>query len=158
MIRKASKARLAAQLGLAFFSAAVIAGMAGAQPAIGTKAPYSPVSISVGPTNVSSSFSVADGPLTHSATYGLSQVLTLTNISSDTISGPTELVITDLTAGVTVTNANGTYDGDPYITMTAGAFSPGQKVSIRIQFSDPSGDRFGYNVEEYSGVIRPPAA
>ena len=66
--------------------------------------------------------------------------ITLTNISNAAISGPLEVVLTGLPAGVTQVNATGTFAGNPYITvpLPGGSLSLGQSARVAVQFKNPS--------------------
>ena len=62
-----------------------------------------------------------------------------TNLSGSTMPGPIALVVRNLTAGVTMTNAAGWFNGDPFITIPGiTALNPGQSASISIQFTNPA--------------------
>jgi predicted extracellular nuclease len=86
-----------------------------------------------------------------SRTY--SGTITVTNTSSQTIDGPLQVVLTNLTPGVTLVNANGTFRGDPYVTAPVTSLAPGQSVDVQVRFSDPTNVRIGYTTQVYSGTF-----
>ena len=45
-------------------------------------------------------------------------MVTVQNVTQQTIAGPVQLVLKNLTAGATLSNASGTTGGNPYITIT----------------------------------------
>jgi uncharacterized protein len=86
--------------------------------------------------------------------------VTITNISSDPISGPLQILLTGLTAGVTLTNATGDFSGSPYLTInlpsvgpTGGNVAPGQSVTVSVQFENPSFATINFTPLIYSGNI-----
>jgi hypothetical protein len=85
---------------------------------------------------------------------GYYQMVGIKNTSATSIAGPIEMVITNLSSGVTVTNASGTFNGNPYRTATTSALAPGASVSVRINYSNPTNARFSYGVTVYSGPLK----
>jgi subtilase family serine protease len=63
---------------------------------------------------------------------------TIKNVSTAGYAGPIDLVLTKLSAGVTVANATGTYNGSPYLAVSATALAAGASVSVAVEFSDPT--------------------
>jgi hypothetical protein len=75
---------------------------------------------------------------------------------SAAIDGPVALVLNDLPPGVTVTNANGTYEGSPYINIEppGGVWLPGVcyfLVAV-VSFSDPTHVQITYTPEIVAGI------
>ncbi len=64
--------------------------------------------------------------------------VTYTNISNSAISGPVPIVLENLSAGVTLTNATGVTGSDPYVTDVPATVNPGETRDVLIEFSDPS--------------------
>lgn len=93
-------------------------------------------------------------PLAGPGTY--IQAAMFINESGAAISGPVALVLTGLPAGVTVTNANGTYNGSPYINIEppGGTWLPGVRYFLfaLITFSDPSHVKITYTPEVVQGI------
>jgi hypothetical protein len=79
--------------------------------------------------------------------------VTVKNTSGSSIAGPLQVLLTNLTAGVTMTNNTGTYSGSPYITVSAGSLAPGASASVSIQFTNPSNGFIGFTPVTYSGGL-----
>lgn len=80
--------------------------------------------------------------------------ITVTNTSANTITGPLNLVLNNLTGGVTLANATGTWNGAPYITINVGAgLAPGASVSTPVRFSNPSNLPISYIPVAWSGAL-----
>ncbi len=98
--------------------------------------------------DVSSQVIVAQSGFARNRATGL-LVATLTLTSKGgPISGPVQVVLTNLTPGVTMTNNSGTRNGSPYITLSAGVPS-----SVQIQFSNPSGGFISFTPVIDSGIF-----
>jgi len=54
---------------------------------------------------------------------------------------------------VTVANATGAYDGNPYITVSSAPLGTGQSVSFNVHFSDPSNTAIQATPVIYSGAF-----
>ena len=118
-----------------------------------------PIIITVPPENESAYFSVAKSGFTLNRVTGLySGTATVTNSSSEPIYGPLHLVFNQVTAGVTIANASGSYGGLPYITMTTTGdpVMPGQKFVVNISFANPQKAGFSYSTLVYSGYVDTP--
>jgi hypothetical protein len=80
--------------------------------------------------------------------------VTITNISSSAISGPFSILLTSLTAGVTLANSTGSFAGSPYLTVPAVAsLAAGQTATVTVQFNDPSFGTINFTPVIYSGSI-----
>jgi len=80
--------------------------------------------------------------------------MTVANTTNSPISGPLKVALTQLTAGDTMTNATGSYNGDPYITLPGVAtLNAGQSASVPIQFNNSSNGYINYVPKTYSGVF-----
>jgi uncharacterized repeat protein (TIGR01451 family) len=63
------------------------------------------------------------------------QVLTITNTTDHTLSGPLGLVLQGLPSNVTLSNAAGSYQGHPFVEVLGdGKLAPGEKVRITLKF------------------------
>jgi hypothetical protein len=62
----------------------------------------------------------------------------VTNTTSQTISGPIQVVASGMPAGVTGANNTGTFNGNPYWTATGGSLAPGASVQIQLFFHNPN--------------------
>jgi hypothetical protein len=61
--------------------------------------------------------------------------ITIKNISHNTITGPFQIVLTELTARVILTNASGSFGGWSYITVpNVGSLEPGQSATVDVEF------------------------
>src|SRR5262249_18720560 len=113
--------------------------------------PNLPVALNV-VTNVSSLVSVSiTGPVQ-------APTAAVTNIGGSPIPGPLSLgLFVDCGVGCSqslqLVNQTGTYNGDPYITISAGPLNPGQTASTVLQFVTPS--KFPVNTVVYSGNMPP---
>lgn len=112
--------------------------------------------LNVSPLNVSASIGIAKGGMGYNlATGRFAQTVTLTNNSASTIPGPISLVVDNLTSNATVYGASGTTDFlalpiSPYVNYS-GSLAPGQKVSITLQFTNPSKAYIGYTTRVLAG-------
>ena len=80
--------------------------------------------------------------------------VTITNISSGALSGPFQILLTGLTAGVTLANATGDFSGSPFLTVPAVAsLAPGHSATVSVQFQDPSFGTINFTPVIYSGNI-----
>ena len=83
------------------------------------------------------------------------QTVTLKNMSSTTIAGPVSLVLDQLTANVTLYNPSGNTTlilpaGSPYINADVN-LSPGQSVSVQLQFTNPGNAAVTYQARVLAG-------
>ncbi len=112
--------------------------------------------LNVSPLDVSASVGIVKGGIGLNLSTGrFAQTVTLTNNSASTIPGPISLVIDNLTSNATVYGASGTTDFlappvSPYVNYT-GNLGPGQKVSITLQFTNPTKAYIGYTTRVLAG-------
>jgi len=114
-----------------------------------------------GTANAASSLTLLKGTQVSSTASGLAYsrssqtfngTVTITNISTTSIAGPFQIAINSLTAGVTLTNATGSYGGVPYLTVAgAGSLAAGQSASVSVQFRNPSNTMIKFSPIPYSG-------
>jgi uncharacterized repeat protein (TIGR01451 family) len=88
-----------------------------------------------------------------------SQTITITNTSGHALLGPLALVLENLPAGVTLANASGRYQGNPYINVLRDGevLEPGQSVTITLDFWVrgrllDEGEAFDYNLDALLGI------
>jgi glycosidase len=87
----------------------------------------------------------------HSAKY-TSGTLRVRNTSGRNVFGPLQVVLTDLSPGVTLANAAGTYLGSPYITIPrVTRLEPGAAASVQVQFNNPANEKIRFTPATYSG-------
>jgi hypothetical protein len=78
---------------------------------------------------------------------------TVTNTSGSTISGPIQLMLSGMGAGVTAANNTGTSMGNPYWTATAGSLTNGASAQITITLNYASTTNFTATAAVYSGNL-----
>jgi hypothetical protein len=80
--------------------------------------------------------------------------ITIKNISSSTIDGPFQILLLGVPASVTLMNTTGNLSGTPYLTVPAiTTLSPGQSVTVSVQFKNPSNATINFTPAIYSGSI-----
>jgi len=92
--------------------------------------------------------------------YQIVQELSVTNTTGAAIGGPIEIVISNLSSPVTLTNFNGTSgcasSGSPYVTVLAsGSLAAGASASVELLFRDPLLAGLTYTATITSGVGAP---
>jgi hypothetical protein len=118
--------------------------------------PYGQAASSV--NNVTSAVNVVKTALVLNRATGLySTTVTVTNISGQSIPGPLTMGIDALTATVTLTNSNGTFNGDPYVTLQSGALAASTAVSVSLSFNNPPKGPVNFTPTIYSGTFPPTA-
>jgi len=91
----------------------------------------------------------------YDSTTGLyTSTLTVTNNGTNSVAGPVQMVFANLVPGIIVTNATGTYNGAPYITLPGSAIASGQSVSFPVQLSNPNSTWIAFRADFYSGVFQ----
>lgn len=70
--------------------------------------------------------------------------LTITNTGSSNIITPVAVALNGLTAGVTLTNALGQYNGAPYTAITNSGLAAGASITIPLSFSNPSNAKINF--------------
>jgi hypothetical protein len=110
---------------------------------------------SFGPVDLAGLVSVTSTGLVYSRiTRTFSGTLMVLNTSGQSIAGPIEIVLTNLTAGVTLLNATGTTAGNSYVTvLPSGSLAPGQSANFAVRFSDPSNASIHFTPVVYSGSL-----
>jgi hypothetical protein len=93
-----------------------------------------------------------------STTGGFTGTVQLTNTTSQAISGPVEVVFTHLPGAVTLLNATGVFQGNPYITVPplsspTAVLGPNQSVIFQATFSAMAGAILAQPVV-YSGPLQ----
>jgi sugar lactone lactonase YvrE len=104
--------------------------------------------------NVSGSVKVVMGGLSYSTVKHVgSETVTITNTSANAIAAPLQLVLSGLPSTVTAVNNTGTYQGNPYWTVSTSSLAPGASVQVTVQFSYTAGTNFVTSSTVYSGVF-----
>lgn len=86
-----------------------------------------------------------------SGKYGAS--VTLTNTSGAAISGPFQLVLKQLPAGVTLDNANGQLDGAPYVTAKETTLAAGASLTVPLVYSNSGKSAISYQHAVILGIL-----
>jgi len=87
------------------------------------------------------------------STKTYNSTVTVLNQSQQSIAGPIQLVLTNLPAGVTLSNASGTTAGSPYITISNQSLAAGRSVSVTIKVTASSAAQISYTPAVYSGTL-----
>jgi hypothetical protein len=104
--------------------------------------------------NVTGSVSITATPFIYSrASKTFNTTYTVKNIGTKTIAGPVSLVLSGLPAGVTVSNASGTYLGNPFLALGSGTLTAGASITVPVQISDPANASLQPTSSVYSGVL-----
>src|SRR5262249_29907120 len=128
--------------------AALVAGLNG-----GTE--VTSVNITPPPSNVTTSVQVnSSGFLYSRVTQTFNTTVTIKNTHAAPISSPIHLSCGNLPAGVSFTNATGSYVGTPFITaLKSGSLAPGQSISVALAFKNSSTSAITFAPVVYSGPI-----
>jgi hypothetical protein len=98
--------------------------------------------------------SMVNSPLAYSrwdqTYYG---ILMIKNVSGGRLEGPLEVTLTGLPAGVTLVNAQGSYDGSPYLTTAPLGLQAGGTAAVLVAFKDPGNAKIAYTPVVYSGRL-----
>lgn len=94
------------------------------------------------------------GFLLNRTTNTFNGTATITNTSQSAIAGPLQLILGNLTQGVTLANGTGTTAGKPYITVPeVSSLAPNASTTFVLQFNNPSGAIIGFDRFVLSGLI-----
>jgi hypothetical protein len=109
------------------------------------------LTLKIGPPDVSASVQMTQqGATLNRATGKYVGSVTLTNASGAALSGPLQLKLNGLTAGLTLDNASGMDGGAPYVTL-AGPLNAGATVSVPLTFTNPARSVVAYTPALYKG-------
>jgi hypothetical protein len=104
--------------------------------------------------NITANVRIVKGGLSYNAVKHVgSQTVTITNTGTSTIAGPIQLVLSGLPAAVSPANNTGTFQGNPYWTVSGSSLGAGASVQITVQFSYTAGTNFSTTAAAYSGVF-----
>ena len=104
------------------------------------------------PTDATAQTTTAGSGLSYNRVSQIySGTLTVTNTDAATLTGPIQILFTNLTSGATLVNASGTSNGSPYLTVTGTSFAPGTSATVTVQFKNTGSTRIGYTTTIYSG-------
>jgi hypothetical protein len=83
-----------------------------------------------------------------------SATITVTNTGTSLFSAPIQLVLTNVTAGVTMTNNTGIRNGSPYVTVLgSGSLPAGAATSAVITFNNPNNSFISFTPVTLMGVF-----
>jgi phosphodiesterase/alkaline phosphatase D-like protein len=80
------------------------------------------------------------------------QQLTITNNTGSDLSGPISIALTGLSANTSLSNASGTTDGNPYITVPPGMLAAGASATVTLQFIRPVTGGITYGTQGITGA------
>jgi uncharacterized repeat protein (TIGR01451 family) len=110
-------------------------------------------------TDITSSVFLRESPVFPAPEDGpndFAQAVFLINTSGETINGPVALVLNGLPAGVTLLNANGTYNGSPYIDIlpSGGSWKAGWRHFVLpfLHFNNPDNVKISYTAQIIEGI------
>ena len=97
---------------------------------------------------------IASGLSFSRLTQTFNGTITIKNVNTAAINGPLQIVLTSLTAGVTLTNATGIFAGMPYQIISGITFLvPGQSATIPVRFTNPYNATINFTPVVYSGSL-----
>ncbi|NHZ78568.1 ExeM/NucH family extracellular endonuclease [Massilia sp. CCM 8695] len=82
-----------------------------------------------------------------------SATITLTNTSGAAITGPVHLVLSGLTEGVILENKSGVVGNEPYVSVNNATIQAGEKITLRVVFSNPARRGIGFVSKILSGSL-----
>jgi predicted extracellular nuclease len=77
--------------------------------------------------------------------------VTVTNTGSTALTGPLQIALKGLPAGVTLANASGSNGGAPYITAAVANLAPGASITVPVSFTKTGTVSVSYTTTVYSG-------
>jgi hypothetical protein len=94
---------------------------------------------------------VISGLVFNRRTQTFQGTIQLTNNTGRSLAGPLQVELQHLVAGVTLVNATGNDNGNPFITTAPSGLAAGESVTVPVSFSDPSRVGVNYTVQVFSG-------
>lgn len=80
------------------------------------------------------------------------QSITITNVSSQPVTGSILLAISNLTPNVTLANSNGTYSGTAYLLLNVPSLAPNASLSVNATFFNPKQAIISYTPVFYTAT------
>lgn len=114
------------------------------------------VSLNLQPKFVDVSASVStsnSGFVYNRATAKYVSTFTVTNTSGAVMSGPLQLQLDGLPAGISLSNATGLHNGAPYITLNAGSLAAGASTTVTLNFSKSTTTNISYAAKVFRGTF-----
>ncbi len=101
--------------------------------------------------DASSSVSITQaGAVLNRATQKYVGSVKMSSLSASALNGPLQLVLSGLSSGVTLDQANGLFNGAPYVTL-AGPLPSGGTLTVPLTFSNPNRGVIAYQPKLYQG-------
>jgi predicted phosphodiesterase len=101
-------------------------------------------------SDVSSQVAVASTGFLYSRLTGkYSGTLTVTNNGPSDLTGNVDVVLNDLTAGVTLANAAGLYQARPYLSVSTSGLAAGASVTVPVQFTNPANAKITFTTATF---------
>ncbi len=114
------------------------------------------VALNLTPTffDVTGSFSTyRSGLVLNRMTNKYSGTISITNTTSQPMTGAFHVRLDNLPAGVTLDNASGTFRSAPYVTISGTTIAPGARVTVPVVFSNPNKVSFNYAISVFNGTF-----
>jgi endoglucanase len=122
--------------------------------AIGYEAPLVFTTAVVEAATINTLKATASGLTYSRATQTYNGTVTIKNTGLAAAAGPFQLLVTNLTSGVTLVGGSGQIGGSYYITISSPAsLAPGQSVTVNVKFSDPSNAAIKFTPVITQGVL-----
>jgi len=104
-------------------------------------------------TNVTSQVHIVETDVDYDQSrHTAQQMFLIMNVSGQLIPGPLQLLLTNLPAGVSVTNASGTFQGSPYVTLPGvTSLGPHGVARVVLEFTYQLQPRITSSPQLYSG-------
>ena len=75
----------------------------------------------------------------------------ITNTGTAALTGPLQIELGGLAAGVTLVNASGSHNGAPYITANVASLAPGATITVPLSFTKTGAAGISYTAKIYTG-------
>ena len=102
--------------------------------------------------NVTDKVKTSASGLTYNRSTGLySGTITVSNLGSQALTTPLKLVLANLSADITLTNAQGALYGQPFVRLPA--LAAGSSASVTVIFSNPKRKTISYQAQAWNGGV-----
>jgi hypothetical protein len=96
-------------------------------------------------SDISAQVSVTTDNFVYSrATKLYTGILTVTNNGTTDLSGNVDVVLNDLTTGVTLANATGLYQATPYVAASTTGLPAGASITVPVSFTNPTNVKINF--------------
>jgi hypothetical protein len=93
------------------------------------------------------------GLLFNRSTSRFTGTLSITNTGSTALTGPLQVELDGLPAGVTLDNASGSHANAPFISASVSSLAPGATLTLPLTFNNPAKVSVTYSAKIYSGTF-----